>query len=267
MIKTQTVEELLEKISQLENRLEESEQLIQAIKDGEVDAFAVNENDRSEIYTLQSGDYAYRLLIEEIGEGAVNITEEGLVVYTNKYFCELLKLPYEEVIGRPLTEFINDESRVKFETLLREARDGRSNGELNLYAEGEIIPVYVSMTSLQPKLATVGIIVTDRTGIKKHEADILQYQRELEQKNSELAQNNDELTSFTYIASHDLQEPLRKIQTFSKLILDSPDPKLSAGTTVYFQRIVSASQRMQSLILSLLSYSRTNIANAYFGTG
>ena len=49
---------------------------------------------------------------------------------------------------------------------------------------------------------------------------ILEYQRDLEEKNLELAQSNTELDSFTYIASHDLQEPLRKIQTFSKLILE-----------------------------------------------
>jgi len=85
-------EELLLKIENLENRLAESEQLIEAIKAGEVDAFAVNTDAVPEIYTLQSGDYAYRLLIEEFGEGAVNLSEEGLIVYTNTYFFELLLL-------------------------------------------------------------------------------------------------------------------------------------------------------------------------------
>ena len=78
------------------------------------------------------------------------------------------------------------------------------------------IPVYISLTSLQPKLATVGIIVTDQTQKKLDEKAILRYQRELENKNIELAQNNAELTSFTYNASHDLQEPLRKIQTSAR---------------------------------------------------
>ena len=127
------------------------------------------------------------------------------------------------------------------------------------YAAGtKMIPVYISLTSLQPKLATVGIIVTDQTKIKLHEKTILQYQKELEQKNIELAQNNTELTSFTYIASHDLQEPLRKIQTFCNLINAGSSEELPAVTRDYFQRILRASTRMQNLISSLLNYSRMN---------
>ena len=57
--------DLLSKIQELQSRLEESEQLIEAIKTGEVDAFAINRENKSEIYTLQSADYAYRVLIEE----------------------------------------------------------------------------------------------------------------------------------------------------------------------------------------------------------
>jgi light-regulated signal transduction histidine kinase (bacteriophytochrome) len=121
-----------------------------------------------------------------------------------------------------------------------------------------MVPVYISLTSLQPKLATVGIIVTDQTKIKLHEKTILQYQKELEQKNIELAQNNTELTSFTYIASHDLQEPLRKIQTFCNLINAGSNEELPVVTRDYFQRILRASTRMQNLISSLLNYSRMN---------
>ena len=63
-----SIPDLLQRIEELETRLEESEQLIEAIKAGEVDAFAINKESKSEIYTLQSGDYAYRVLVEEFGE-------------------------------------------------------------------------------------------------------------------------------------------------------------------------------------------------------
>ncbi|HOY04803.1 MAG TPA: hypothetical protein PLO67_05330, partial [Saprospiraceae bacterium] len=97
-MKEAEMQALLGKIRELEGRLEESEQLVDAIKTGEVDAFAIRGEHSSEIYTLQTGDYAYRVLIEKFGEGAVNVTEDGLIVYTNVYFSELLKLPYEKVI-------------------------------------------------------------------------------------------------------------------------------------------------------------------------
>ncbi len=255
---TESIDDLLKKIESLEERLADSEQLIDAIQAGEVDAFAVNKNNQPEIYTLQTGDYAYRVLIEEIGEGAVNISEDGLIVYTNASFTELIGIPYEKVIGRFIGDFIHEESKEKFVHLFNESLHGRSKGEITLSAGAKIIPVYISLTSLQPKLATVGIIVTDQTKIKLHEKTILQYQKELEQKNIELAQNNTELTSFTYVASHDLQEPLRKIQTFCNLINAGSNEELPAVTRDYFQRILRASTRMQNLISSLLNYSRMN---------
>ncbi|HET7002936.1 MAG TPA: histidine kinase dimerization/phospho-acceptor domain-containing protein, partial [Puia sp.] len=258
MMKTESIDELLKKIESLEERLADSEQLIDAIRAGEVDAFAVNENNQPEIFTLQSGDYAYRVLIEEIGEGAINISEDGLIVYTNASFVELLGIPYEKIIGRFISDFIYEESKEKFEKLFKESLHGRSKGEIILSAGTNLIPVYISLTSLQPKLATVGIIVTDQTRIKLHERTILQYQRELELKNIELAQNNSELSSFTYIASHDLQEPLRKIQTFCNLINTGSNDELPPATRDYFQRILKASTRMQNLISSLLNYSRMN---------
>jgi PAS domain S-box-containing protein len=255
---TESIDDLLKKIESLEERLADSEQLIDAIRAGEVDAFAVNKNNQPEIYTLQSGDYAYRVLIEEIGEGAINISEDGLIVYTNSSFTEMIGVPYEKVIGRFISDFIYEESKEKFITLFNESLHGRSKGEIILSAGANIIPVYISLTSLQPKLATVGVIVTDQTRLKLHERTILQYQKELEQKNIELAQNNSELSSFTYIASHDLQEPLRKIQTFCNLINTGSNEELPTLTKDYFQRILKASTRMQNLISSLLNYSRMN---------
>ena len=251
-------EDLLLKIDNLETRLAESEQLIEAIKAGEVDAFALNTSIVPEIYTLQSGDYAYRVLIEEFGEGAVNLSEDGLIVYTNTYFFELLNLKYENVIGRRIFDFIDPASVSHFRKLFEKSVSGKSKGEINLVVDGMLVPVYVSLTSLQPKLATVGMIITDQTTKKQHEALVTRYQQDLETKNTALAQSNLELDSFTYIASHDLQEPLRKIQTFCQRILEISETEFSETTKDYFDRVVNASRRMQNMISSLLEYSRMN---------
>lgn len=257
-MKVRSTEELLLKIEELENRLAESQQLIEAIKAGEVDAFAVRLNNHAEVYTLQSGDYTYRVLVEKFNEGALNLTEDGLIVYTNPYFFQLINLPYESVIGSFFIDFIHAESKEKFNDLLQRALKGSSKGEINLSVNNKIIPVYISLTSLQPKLATVGIIITDLTEKKKNEEIILKYQKDLEAKNIELLQSNAELNSFTYVASHDLQEPLRKIQTFSNRILDKEYENFPVETRDYFQRIMSASERMQNLITALLNYSRAS---------
>ncbi len=257
-MESESNEQLLRRIEELENRLEESEQLIEAIKAGEVDAFAIASPNETEIYTLQSGDYAYRVLIEQFGEGAINVTEEGLIVYTNASFFELLQLPYEKVIGNFLSDFIHTDSQEKFAQTFAQARHGKAKGEFNLAVNNTIIPVYLSLTSLQPQLSSIGIIITDLTAKKENDEVLLKYQKDLEIKNHELLQSNSDLASFAYVASHDLQEPLRKIQIFSKRILEKELETLSVNGKEYFQRLMTATHRMQSLIIDLLNYSRLN---------
>jgi hypothetical protein len=80
----------------------------------------------------------------------------------------------------------------------------------------------------------------------------------LEEKNLELERNNKELASFNYVASHDLQEPLRKIQTFISRLEEKESEKFSDNGKLYFERIKSASSRMRDLIDDLLQFSRTN---------
>ena len=86
----------------------------------------------------------------------------------------------------------------------------------------------------------------------------------LKQTVSELEQTNSELASFNYIASHDLKEPIRKIKAFSKRIEDLDQEKLSASSKDYFQRIISAADRMEILIDAFLSYSQTSNIRAAF---
>ena len=96
----------------------------------------------------------------------------------------------------------------------------------------------------------------DVTEWKTAEAMLKQTTVELEQKNLELQRSNAELDSFSYIASHDLQEPLRKIQTFTNKIFEQEKGQLSEKATDYFTRIQSAAVRMRNLITALFNYSR-----------
>ena len=76
--------------------------------------------------------------------------------------------------------------------------------------------------------------------------------------NLELERNNKELSAFNYAASHDLQEPLRKIQTFISRLEEKEADKFSDSGHQYLERIKSASSRMRLLIDDLLQFSRTN---------
>jgi signal transduction histidine kinase len=89
-------------------------------------------------------------------------------------------------------------------------------------------------------------------------------QEQLQMKNLELEQMNQQLASFNYIASHDLQEPVRKIQIFSNLILEKDKGELSDATKNYLQRISSSGFRMQNLILAFLNYSKIESTEMVF---
>lgn len=89
---------------------------------------------------------------------------------------------------------------------------------------------------------------------------------ELALSNKNLVQTNEELKSFTYISSHDLREPLRKIQTFCSMLETVEKQNLSKTGMDYFNRIRSAANRMQNLIDDLLMYSRTEVGEANFDT-
>ncbi|TAE27571.1 MAG: PAS domain S-box protein [Cytophagales bacterium] len=93
---------------------------------------------------------------------------------------------------------------------------------------------------------------------KEHEIHLRQLNEALEQKNRELEQRNAELSAFSYVASHDLQEPLRKIQSFNSLILKTESAALSEQGQDYFRRSMAAAERMRQLIKDLIDYSRVH---------
>lgn len=117
---------------------------------------------------------------------------------------------------------------------------------------------------------SVGKVLTDIHGKKMFigiNRDVtIQYlrSRALEERNHELEQSNKELASFNHIASHDLQEPLRKIQTFISRIFEKEMSVLSESGKEYFARIQSAAARMRVLIDDLLLFSRANKAEKVF---
>jgi signal transduction histidine kinase len=93
--------------------------------------------------------------------------------------------------------------------------------------------------------------------LREREKYLEQLNRSLQFANQELSRTNEELESFNFIASHDLQEPLRKIQIYSNRILENGATHLPSPLGEYFEKINSASNRMQKLIEDFLAFSQT----------
>ncbi|MBA3683494.1 MAG: PAS domain-containing protein [Bacteroidetes bacterium] len=244
---------LNKRITELEDELLEANSIVDAIKEGNIDAFILNKEGRSDIYALENIDYTYRVLIEKFGEGAISISEDGLILYCNEYFAQLLNIPSSKLIGTYFNSYVF--SVGQFQSLLEGLKTGFCKGEILLSANGVKIPVYISITSLQPHVPAIGIIVTDRTEKKKHEEEIERYQQKLERKIRKLNQSNSDLEQFVHIVSHDIKEPLRKIVSYGGRLKEEISDDLNEKSSKYLNIIYDGALRLNSLVDALVIYS------------
>ncbi len=116
-----------------------------------------------------------------------------------------------------------------------EIRYLKSTGDFTRNAKGELVKI----------------------GVTNDITNVYHYQNQLEETNKTLTEANTELESFNQIVSHDLQEPLRKIQMFTSRIEDTESQNISEKGLEYFSKIKNSAKRMQTLMIDLVNYSRT----------
>ncbi len=141
-------------------RLAEAEEMLRAIRYGEIDALVVEGSGGSKVYTLHSTDEPYRNLVEQMQEGAVVLTRRGDVLYTNARFAALVGEPIESVIGSRFDRFVDADDRQNFEDLLS-VGSGRCGVSLIGPGAGDF-EVSLSLTAAAPTSeGRLNLIVTD----------------------------------------------------------------------------------------------------------
>ncbi len=157
----------------LRAQLSEAQETLNAIHHGEVDALIVLGEDGEQIFTLQGADYSYRILIEDMSEGALTLTAQGLILYANRRFAEMVKMPLEQVIGAVLDRWIEPVSRPLMKTLLRPDTVEKRRVQLDLLAlDATRVPVILSASRLliHKNMTTFCLMVTDLTEQKRNAA-------------------------------------------------------------------------------------------------
>src|SRR5687767_6193401 len=101
-------------IADLRRRLEEAEDTLRAIRTGEVDALVIDGSDGEVIYTLTTADYPYRLMIDEMNQGAVSVSPDSLILYSNRNFAGILGLNGTTVSGTQFGDYVAPRMREQF---------------------------------------------------------------------------------------------------------------------------------------------------------
>jgi PAS domain S-box-containing protein len=213
-------------------------------------------NNMKKLTDILSGqDFSY--LIEAIDEAAiVAVTDKnGIITYVNKKFCAISKYSDDELIGkthRAINSHYHSEdffknmwqSITQGETWEGEIRNRAKDGTY-YWVNTTIVP-FMDQTGKPEKFIAVRYEITER---KMAEEQLKIYAKKLEV-------SNQELQDFASVAAHDLQEPLRKIQSFADRVKIKAKDVIPAEALDYLNRVQASAERMQVLINDLLTYSR-----------
>ena len=194
-------------------------------------------------------------LLDSIIRYKIGLTNQLLQMKTGRsdstsIHQNLLQLiPARDSVQAVADRFINGE-----ENLLHE-RDQKLNKASALVS---FIDLIVFIFTGLIFILSYRMLVAELNTRKENERKLKQYEEELQKKIQQLEISNEDLEQFAFIASHDLQEPLRKIQAFSDRLKVKYKTSLDGDGVEYIEKVQSASSRMSKMIKDLLEYSRLN---------
>lgn len=170
--KNKTERDLIHEIEELQARLKEAEETLGAIKNGEVDTIVVSNSLGTHVYSLTGAEHPYRIIVENMNEGAVSLTPEGTILYSNARFAEIIKSPLEKIIGASFCDLVSKRDKKRFSKLLKSSLKERSKERIVLdIGDNFFIPVYLSLSPLfMNDTLCLSMVITNLTEILKAES-------------------------------------------------------------------------------------------------
>ncbi|MGZ3885732.1 MAG: histidine kinase dimerization/phospho-acceptor domain-containing protein, partial [Bacteroidia bacterium] len=233
---------------------------------------------------LKDSEGQYKSLTETLPLMVFTTNASGFIMYTNKWFKDAVNIPDFQPGKYPWYKLIHGSHhkliKEEWDKAFAHQESFRSQALLNPKNPGDpplwhlvsMLPVkneqnqVVSWTGFFVDIHAQKLIeetLKNNSELKAAQKQLISSQAKLEEKIAELNKSNHDLEQFAYIASHDLQEPLRKIRSFTELLEKNiSDPE---KTKKYIEKIDSSSQRMSNLIKAVLNYSRLSTSETTFG--
>lgn len=152
-------------IGQLRSRVRELEETFVAIKQGQVDAVVASGPKGDQVFTLQGAEHPYRVLVETMNEGAATLDRDGAVLYANASFTDILGVPREDLIGKPLQDLTIFQEREKLKALIENGFRGLVRDEVRVaHPEGQRRLVRLSLSPVHDfGFGAICVVATDMT--------------------------------------------------------------------------------------------------------
>ncbi len=206
---------------------------------------------------LRESENKINSIIQAAVDGIITIDTRGLMEMVNPSAARLFGYEAEELLGKSINMLMpepdhsqHDTYMHNYETTGKRKIIGIGREVTGLRKDGTTFPFYLSISE---------VVLADRKVYTGFIHDITQQklnEERLRRYAAELMRSNLELQDFAYVSSHDLQEPLRKIQAFGDRLLTKEHANLSDQGKDYLERMLNAASRMQNLINDLLAFSR-----------
>ncbi|MBF0626651.1 MAG: PAS domain S-box protein [Magnetococcales bacterium] len=221
--------------------------------------------ERIALEALVRSERRYRLLIESANDAIlIADVDSGIIRDANLMAGELLGRPINEVIGMHQSALHPAAENERYQQLFREhvlLGNGLLTGVDVVRKDGTLVPVEIraAVTDLGDHQVILGIFrdVTERKRIEDRQRALNQeLEQRVAERTQELDRSNKDLQQFAYVASHDLQEPLRLITGYVQLLQKRYGGQLDEQADKYIANVINGVNHMQSLINNLLSYAR-----------